>query len=781
MQVSFIREHLIKPHSGRKIFRLRFILPLFLFFGAINIFCLLPFIIHRQLPCNTMIDTNRCFVTVRHFGQHEISQGRFPQLLNIFSGHDVSSFGQGYCYPTTLLGIFINIPDVWYYLGDLWLHWTLAALTMTLYALRLRLSLLAAIIAGIVYAYTAPILWRFQGHWTFIHLLPYLPALLIITDEILSPSWCPKKERLMASGGVILGLMLLSQMIQILYYMALVLTPYILLRLILRGKKRGIMRVFIISVMIFILAILLSAPVFLPMLLNVKNSFRNVVAGADFASAHPLVYSHFYSLLFPDFFFSSKGYWGGGLPFESLFSAGAGVLFLSIVGLLVTGFAIGRARFRMIFPYLLFIVAFILGFGKAMPWFNLLVKYLPLYASFRAHGRVSFLIIMALAIFSAEGMQAIINLVITERKKNRIHLFILLAGVVAMITSLWLMCHFRTNEGTYKWMMSHNLTPGWTKTIRDKDIQNVRTSALSAIRPVLMIALGITLLTLASHLSRKHGLKLDVLVLLFIIFTFVRDVNIHQKIIMSKMSPPIQELIPRKVDDCLHRISALPPPHGKICNMSTHFANATLLYPNLEDVAGVDVNVSAKYGLFLNKVQKMHPDILQITSFFGFMQEPILKSLSIRWILIEKNDLWKILFPPVKIKTIAEENNLLLLEYLDWTPEVICENSQSNIEILTLRPGFLEARIKGAGEKGILFKSVASPYWKAQFNNIPVKWVEETPWMRVKVNGEGILKFRFINIWLRIGAWLCAFGIILTLALFIRSFMRQSNTGHETS
>lgn len=774
-------EHLIKPHSGRKIFRLRFILPLLLFYGAINIFCLLPFIIHRQLPCNTMVDTNRCFVTVRHFGLREISQGRFPELLPIFSGHDVASFGQGYCYPTTLLGIFINIPDVWHYLGDLWLHWTLAALMMTLYALRLRLSLLAAIIAGFAYAYTAPLLWRFQGHWTFVHHLAYLPALLIITEEILSPSWCIKKERLMATGGVILGLLLLSQMPQILYYMVFVLTPYILLRLILRRRKRGMVRVLMVSAVIFILAILLSAPAFLPMLVSVKDSFRNVVAGANFASAHPLFYFHFYSLLFPDFFFSSKGYWGGGLPAESLFSAGAGVFFLSAVGLFVTGCGIRRARFRMVLPYLLFMVAFLLGFGKVMPWFHLLVKYLPLYASFRAHGRVSFLIITALAIFSAEGMQAIIHLVREGREKKWIHLFLLLAGSVAIITSLWLLGHFRTIEGTYQWMMHHDLAPRWTETVRDKDIQDVRLSALSAIRPVLMIAIGITLLTLISHLNRKFWVKQDVLVLLLILFALVRDINIHRKIIMSKMSPPIQELIPRNIDDRLRRLSALPPPHGKICNMSISIRNVTLLYPNLEDVAGVDVNVSAKYGLFLNKVQKMQPDILQITSFFGFMKEPILKSLSIRWLLIEKNELWKILIPPEKIKALAEGNNLLLLEYLDWTPEVICENSQSNLEILTLRPGLLEARIKGAGEKGILFKSVSSLNWKSQFNNTPVKWEEETPWMRVKVNGEGILKFRFINTYLRIGAWLSALGLILSLALFISSFRRRSNAGHEPS
>jgi hypothetical protein len=352
---------------------------------------------------------------------------------------------------------------------------------------------------------------------------------------------------------------------------------------------------------------------------------------------------------------------------------------------------------------------------------------------------------------------------------------------VTIITSLWLLAYFRTIEGTYQWMMHHDLAPRWTETIRDKDIQDVRISALSAISPVLMIAIGITLLTLISHLNRKYQVKQDVLILLLIIFALVRDININRKIIMSKMSPPIQELVPRNIDDRLRRLSALPPPHGKICNMSINIRNVTLLYPNLEDVAGVDVNISAKYGLFLNNVQNMRPVIVQITSFFGFMQEPIMKSLSIRWLLIEKSELWKILIPPEKISALAEGNNLLLLEYLDWTPEVICENSQSNLDILTLRPGLLEARIKGAGEKDILFKSVASPNWKSRFNNTPVKWEEETPWMRVKVKGEGILEFRFINVWLRIGAWLSALGLILSLALFIGSFKRPSNAGHETT
>jgi hypothetical protein len=728
-----------------------------------------------------MADTNRFFIPVRHFGLREISQGRFPELLPIFSGHDIVSFGQGYCYPTTLLGIFINIPDVWYYLGDLWLHWTLAALIMTLYILRLRLSLLAAIIAGFAYAYTAPLLWRFQGHWTFVHHLAYLPALLIITEEILSPSWCIKKERLMATGGVILGLLLLSQVPQILYYMAFALTPYILLRLILRRRKRGTMRVLMVSAVIFILAILLSAPAFLPMLVSVKDSLRNEVAGADFASEHPLFYSHFYSLLFPDFFFSSNGYWGGGLPAESLFSAGAGVFFLSAVGLFVTGCGIRRAQFRMVLPYLLFMVAVLLGFGKVMPWFHLLVKYLPLYASFRAHGRVSFLIITALAIFSAEGMQAIIHLVREGREKNRIHLFLLLAGAVAIITSLWLLGHFRTIEGTYQWMAYHHLSPQWTNIILEKDLKDVRTSAIHAIVPVFILSLTIISLILLSRLNHKHASKLNILLLILILSTLLRDMKIHSNIIMSEMSPPTQELFPKEIDNYLHQLSTLPQPHGKICNMTTIFRNITLFYPGLEDVAGVDVNMSSRYGLFLNRIQNLRPYILQITSFFGYMGESLLKSLSIRWILLEKKEAWKILLPSEKVRILAEVNDMSLLEYLDWTPEVVCENSQSNLEILTLRPGLLQARIKGAGEKGILFKSVSSPNWKSRFNNTPVKWEEETPWMRVKVNGEGILKFRFINTWLRIGAWLSALGLILSLALFIRSFKRRSNAGHETS
>lgn len=767
----------------KKSLNLKLCLFIFLLFGLINFIFLLPFILNGQLPCHGTVDTNRFFVPVRAFGISEINNGRFPQLLPIFSGHDIASYGQGYFYPTFLISIFLKIPDAVFFLCDLWIHWTLAVFFMTIYLMRIRLTLLSALVGAVIYAYSGPILWRFQGHWTFVHQIPFLPALLILIEEIISQRWLKKKILLTVIGGLLIGILLLAQNPQFLYYQVFVLVPYVVIRLLIKRSKNGIVGSFLSSVLMIILGILLAAPTFLPMMFSLNDSFRKLLAGEQFASGWSLCYPHFYALIYPDFFFTARGYYGRWTPIESLFAVGSGGLLLALVGFTTVAFSkTSRSKIRIMLPFFLFFTAIFLGFGEAMPWFQFLVDHLPMYGSFRAHGRISFLIILAISILAAEGAESLTNTYRQSGQKQKAHtiFFLSVFSAIIAVISIWLLTQFSSLEKAYSWLNARGLAVGWTQNPTEQDIDYLRISAIKSITPVLIMSLASALFTIFSLFAIRQRKAIFGIEFLLLFFLICRDVNTHRETILTKMSPPIQDVIPPKIKEHLKSAAELPPPHGKICIISDNFQNITLIYPKLEDVSGVDGNLSARYGKYLNKVQKMKPDVVQMNALILLLEEDILKEMSVRWVLLDKEQRWKNLLPEDKFVVLAEENNLILIEYKDWTKEITCFPDSAAWEVLEMYPGYLKMKVGKAGgggnskadadEKEILFKSVASPYWKARFNDAVIDWTEDTPWMRVKIKGEGILEFKFNNIWLRIGIMLSLLSIVIIVIIVLTIF-----------
>ncbi|MBN1901694.1 hypothetical protein JW926_10265 [Candidatus Sumerlaeota bacterium] len=750
----------MKSPGIKAIFR---IFLLFAFLTALN---LSPFIFTGALPGAPGCDTIAQFIPFYSFGVYRMAQGAFPQIVPIFSSHDIASFGQGFVYPTFFLGILLAIPVVPFFLFDLWLHWAFAGLSMSLYCLRIRLRLIPALLAGCVYIFSAPVMWRLWGHWTFIHQIAFYPLVLVLTEELIHPRWFKSRTRLVGFGGLIAGLLLLAQNIQILYYLCLALIPYFIIRLVCKRDKKKFWIPLLMGSGVFLLALLFASAYFLPILTSFKSSFRYLLKGSGFANSFSLEFPHLYSLLYPGFFFCDKAYWGKWYAGESMISIGFAVIFTAYLG--IAGILCGRSRIRLLAPGLFFLVAAILGFGREVPWFDFLVRRLPLYSSLRSHGRVSFLIVIALAILFAEGFAMLLQIERVRRRRKIFWIFSAGGAFLLLLFSIFVLYRFTSYEHLVSWLRKWNFTPpgfgSGSADSRNLVLKSLRNSVL----PVALFSFIIFLLSLPGIFKPVFERPFTYLVCAVLLSGFLSDFLFIRHLILGSKSPSHHTVFPERIDKKLREISALTPDPGRFCIVSHQpFQILNLLYPRLEAASGLDGNFSLDYGYHLNIIQGLPPNAYQLGTHFAYLNSTILDDLAIRWILVERSLLKVMRLSPDMLKTAADADDFLLMEYLGWKGKVMVDGtgSMEGIYILQHAPDYVSMKVSGSGSKSITLKNVHSPYWRAYFQGKSVPWVKKGPWMNVNVVGEGVLEFRFCNNRLWVGICLSCLGAVLIVIL----------------
>jgi len=364
---------------------------------------LLPFALQGVLPGLPGGDTNRTFVPYRDYLLRTLWSGDLPELApGMFGGHPLLSLGQTtLLYPTTLLGLLLRLPHFQFFCLDLWLHLALASFAFTLLLQQRGSSTINATVLGWVYANSSVVLFRATGHWTLLHQAALLPLFLFFW---LRCDTATRGFRNYVGMAVTMALMILAQNPHWIFVSALLLFPLEVVR-IFRVPPQWRMSHVRKLVAAGGIAVCLGAFVVVPMFCTYAISARADLRGSDLARAFPLSLWNLRTLLYPRLLFGEgpSTFFGEWYATESAIVVGRGPLILALCGLAF--WATSRCAQGNGLPAVFVAGGLFLGTAPQMPWFRFLVKYLPLYGSLRAWGRVSIFVVIGLLCFAAQTVE----------------------------------------------------------------------------------------------------------------------------------------------------------------------------------------------------------------------------------------------------------------------------------------------------------------------------------------------------------------------------------------
>lgn len=349
-------------------------------------------------------DARSQFYPWRDYAFSEIRAGRFP-LWNPYEFLGMpflASLQSGLFYPTswfcaflpTGLGVNIGLMAGLY----------LSALFTYLWCRRLGLSPPAAVTAGATYAFGAPQLLRiFEGHWSFLASMTWIPALFLCAESLLRSRRLPL---VLACGGVAVAMQLFGGNPQYALYGGIALVLYFLIRLIQeRPEPRRLLRLLIGFGGMYALGVVLSAAQMVPALEFLGRSSRQGQLSLAWISQYSLVPESLVTLFVPDAFGSdiTAEYWGRFNLWEMSAYVGIVPLGAALLGLF-------SGRRRIVAPVgALAVLMLLLALGRYTPLQAMLYRAVPGFDLFRVWARFLCPFSLMVAVLAAVGVQTVLD------------------------------------------------------------------------------------------------------------------------------------------------------------------------------------------------------------------------------------------------------------------------------------------------------------------------------------------------------------------------------------
>ena len=328
-------------------------------------------------------DARSQFYGWRAYGFGQVKEGRFP-LWNPyeFLGMPfVASLQSAMFYPTNWLcaimplGRAINI-------GILFNIFLSAAFTY-LWARRLGVSRPGAVISGLVYALGAPQFLRiFEGHWSFLCSMPWIPCILLCVELIVQG-----KARLlaMAGGGVAVAFQLFGGNPQYAFYCGIAAVFYLIGRRLQsgRGDRRKWLKTGACFAGMYVLGAAMAGVQLLPALELLSVSSRQGQLSYDWIKQYSLTPESLITLLVPDLFGSDAGaqYWGRWNLWEMSAYVGVAAVAASVFAL------VRRFRGAVRLGTILALAMLLLALGEYTPLLRVLYHTVPGFDLFRSVAR----------------------------------------------------------------------------------------------------------------------------------------------------------------------------------------------------------------------------------------------------------------------------------------------------------------------------------------------------------------------------------------------------------
>ncbi len=390
-------------------------------------------------------DTYLFYYPVYQWFAEQLKAGRFPLWMpQLFSGYPLFADGEtGMLYPLHWL-FFGLLPTPVAFIALRFLHLVMAGAFMYAWMRALALRRLAALLAALTFAYGSFLVGQIH-HENLVRTAVWLP-LVLCWIELAYRGRGRARACYLLAGGATLGVQLTALHVQPALITLMALSLYVAFRTVCppagvdiwpaawRQRATWLGRRLLLSVAVLAgvigVGLGLAMAQLLPLYELGQQTFRGERVPFAFATSYSIHPSQLVTLLFPYFFRSPTGSWPLWVGWETVVYVGVAPLVLALVAL-----AAVRRR-EVIFFALLGTFGALLAFGDYSPIPVLeLLWPLPGFSALRVPGRYSLLLVVALAVLAAYGLDWVERSA-RERPRRRALLAAALgvnAGVLALL------------------------------------------------------------------------------------------------------------------------------------------------------------------------------------------------------------------------------------------------------------------------------------------------------------------------------------------------------------
>jgi len=481
-------------------------------------------------------DARSQFYGWRAYGFGEIRNGRFP-LWNPyeFLGMPfVASLQSGMFYPTNWLcawgplGRAVNLGII--------VNLFLSALFTYLWCRRVRVGRAGSLIAAAAYTFGAPQFMRiYEGHWSFLCEMPWIPCVLLCVEVIVSG----RRKLLAAAGGaaaVALELFagnpqyaLCGGVAAVLYFLVRAWQQRPSTGMSERGADRKyFLRVIGCFVGMYALGIVLAGVQLLPALEMLSVSARREPLSYPWISQYSFTPESLITIFSPDFFGSDINleYWGRWNLWEM--SAYVGVI---AAGLAIVG--VWKGRRRLVIPVsVIALILLLLALGKHTPVFWVLYRLVPGFGLFRVPARFLCPFSLFLALLAGVGTDVVLGIAghgaedtAGRRRLRAVTCGLAMLAVLFAVVGLGLTPNWEAAKGAWfrfmGWMLSVGpgerlYLPRGIVTSQFK-VDAMQHAGLSLIRTALFLGALVALMAVAVRVKLKRSVVAAILIMLMVV------------------------------------------------------------------------------------------------------------------------------------------------------------------------------------------------------------------------------------------------------------------------
>ncbi len=424
-------------------------------------------------------------------------QGQLPLWDNYsFAGFPLLADPQnGSLYPFTIIFLLTFAPVLAFNLMTI-VHHSFAGLFTYFYARAIRLRRMAAMFAGLSFMFCG-FLVAHRRHSSEHESVIWFPLILFFLEK-----WRRSSHPVyLAGGAAAYALQFLAGYPQVSVYSTLVFLFYILWFAL---KHKPVLRTLGKGVIVLLLGVGLAAIIIVPAAELFSESGQRALHYQFFISynfsPHNLV-----SFVFPYFYGAENTntlyripFWGGPwFQHEVMPYCGIAPLIFLLFAMITRAGPAGHRRFWMATGA----IALVLAIGGDTPLSRLLY-HIPIYKGLRGHARYLFILLFAISLIGAMGLNAILSPCLTQAKQRRMARLVALVTGFSLVISLLIL--FKKTL-VVRLLGGGSLLPGLARVSAEKGIAGASFLTQPAIFIPLLLLLGNLLLTLAMLRAKRAG------------------------------------------------------------------------------------------------------------------------------------------------------------------------------------------------------------------------------------------------------------------------------------
>jgi hypothetical protein len=704
----------------------------------------------------------------RDFGFHELAKGHLA-LWNPYIFGGAPFFGgmqSALLYPPNWLFLLLPIAKA--------INWTVALNIFGLGAftfcwMRVRgLAAPASFFAGaLVMLGGSHFLHVFGGHLPQMATMTWSPLIFCAIDGFFST----RKVGWSLLGIFAVAMQMLAGFPQYVFYVGIVAGLYSALRLI--GQWSWRLAIGLLAM--YLGGFLLTAVQLLPAVTATSETVRGIRVPFEFASQCGFPPENLLTLVAPNLFGTTAGYWGRCYLWETS-------LFLSMTGLVLAVYAaIYLDRKTKWIPLVVIFVALVLALGAYTPLFRILYNYAPGFDRLRANAKFGFPASLFLVLLATTGLDRLFK----QRVDSKFAIGIFGFAVILLSSSWW-----ATNTSSWNqilhWMQNSHETYLRPQLYDDYDF--LQTAQRTTATSLLIAGATTTLIGLLFTLTKRSTAAVYALIV----------VGLGEMILFAATNRPTFDSAIIVNADEKSFVAAHPGDYRILSQLNPNSAMSL----RIPDIWGYDPNVVRRYAEFITWTQGGDPnDATLYVKFARF--DPLYAMLRLRYVFGQRDGEFQSAEAPVApmphVQLISNHRvvagrdaifDAMRSPEFDPTREVILETEPDPRPMSNDKAGTAKITNESTDALTIeadvdhpsvlLITDVFTPAWRAialpgsvrsKYDLLPANYVLRAVPL---VAGHHHLRVEYAPPGFEIGKWISVISAVLFLAALFRSRMRTA-------